>query len=227
MKILIACEHSGTVREAFRALGHDAWSCDILPASDGSPHHITGCAKSALAMGWDMAGLHPPCTYIGVSGIHWVTRGRIEEDGRPRRVHMEEALQFIADIWSAPVPLMYLENPVGIINTRLPFMPKPQYVQPYEFGDDASKKTGLWLKGLPWLTIDPAQRKAGRLVEWEGKMVERWANQTDSGQNALPPSDDRGHLRAITYPGIARAMAEQWGRPMVANSPQLEFKLAA
>lgn len=90
-------------------------------------------------------------------------------------------------------------------------MPKPQYFQPYEFGDDASKKTGLWLKGLPWLTINPAARIAGRWVTHNGKAVERWSNQTDSGQNKLPPSDDRGHLRAITYPGIACAMAEQWG----------------
>lgn len=98
-----------------------------------------------------------------------------------------------------------MENPVGCINSRLPFMPKPQYVQPYDFGEDASKKTGLWLRGLPPLV--PTERVAGRIVN--GK--ERWANQTDSGQNNLGPSDDRWKLRSYTYQGIADAMAKQWG----------------
>lgn len=207
MKILIACEHSGVMREAFRALGHEAWSCDIMPASDKSPYHIQGCAIEALSLGWDLAGVHPPCTYIGVSGQHWISRGRVERDGRHRRIHREEALDFVEKCWASPVRYLYLENPVGVINSFLPDMPAPQYIQPYEFGDDASKKTGLWLRGLPNLIVDPQQRKGGRWVTWKGKLVERWSNQTDSGQNVLGPSEDRQHLRA---PGIAAAMALQW-----------------
>lgn len=163
------------------------------------------------APAWDMLVAHPPCTFINSAGLHWIPRGRIEADGRPRSIHRDEALEFVTALWNCSIPRICIENPQGCINTRLPFMPKPQYFQPYEFGDDASKKTGLWLKGLPWLTINPAARIAGRWVTHNGKAVERWSNQTDSGQNKLPPSDDRGHLRAITYPGIACAMAEQWG----------------
>lgn len=113
---------------------------------------------------------------------------------------------------AAPVPRIAIENPVGAIGTRI--RAADQFVQPYDFGDDASKRTGLWLKGLPPLVIDPAKRFSGRLVEWprgSGKMVERWSNQTDSGQNRLGPSADRWAARSVTYAGIARAMARQWG----------------
>lgn len=207
MRVLIACEHSGTVREAFRAIGHDAWSCDLLPASDASPFHLVGDAREMLARGWDLVIAHPPCTYINSAGLHWIPRGRIEADGRPRSIHRDEALAFVESLWRAPVARLCIENPQGCINTRLPFMPAPQYVQPYQFGDDASKKTGLWCRGLAPLVIDPANYFPPRMVD--GKP--RWSNQTDGGQNKLPPSADRGHLRAITYPGIARAMATQWG----------------
>jgi len=212
VRILVACEHSGTVREAFNAMaGVYAMSCDLLPCSDGrDDFHHQGDVREILGNGWDLMVCHPQCTYINSAGLHWISRGRIEADGRPRAIHRDEALAFVELLWKSGIPKIALENPMGCINTRLPFMPKPQYVQPYQFGDDASKKTGLWLRGLPPLVIDPSKRKAGRLVEWNGKTVERWSNQTDSGQNNLGPSDDRGHLRAITYPGIARAMAEQW-----------------
>lgn len=102
------------------------------------------------------------------------------------------------------------KTPVGVINTFLSFMPKPQYIQPYEFGDDASKKTGIWSRGLSRIRINPTARKAGRIVTWNGKQVERWANQTDSGQNVLGQSETRGHERSITYPGIAAAMALEY-----------------
>lgn len=198
------------MRKAFRRLGHDAWSCDILPASDNSPFHIQGDALEAVRDNWDLIGLHCPCTFVGVSGQHWISRGRIEADGRKRIEHRIEALQFIERLWRNSCVKMYLENPVGVINTFLPYMPKPQYIQPYQFGDDASKKTGVWSRGLPKISIDPTKRKAGRLVMRKGKLVERWANQTDSGQNILGPSYTRGHDRAITYPGIATAMAIEY-----------------
>lgn len=149
---------------------------------------------------------HPPCTFLTVSGLHW--NGRI--DGRAEET--EQALEFVRRLLGAPIKRIALENPVGCISTRIR---KPvQTIQPYEFGADASKKTCLWLNGLMPLVKDPAQRVAGRMVEWprgSGKMVERWGNQTDSGQNNLTPSADRWALRSITYPGIATAMAEQWG----------------
>jgi hypothetical protein len=205
MKVLIACEYSGRSREAFRALGHDAWSCDLLPAEDGSEYHIQGDLFEVVASGdWDLLVAHPPCTYLCSSGLHWNKRvpGRAEKT--------EEALEFVRRIMALPVPRIAIENPMGCISTRI--RPADQYVQPYEFGDDASKKTGLWLKGLPLLVADPAQRVPGRMVTLpSGKTVERWANQTDSGQNRLGPGEDRWKERSRTYMGIANAMALQWG----------------
>lgn len=202
MKILIACESSGTVREAFRARGHDAISCDLLPADDGSPHHIRGDARAAIIRGgWDLIGMHPPCTYLSVSGIHWNERGRGWE-------RTESALEFVRFLMAQPVPY-YLENPISIISTRI--REPDQTIQPYEFGEDASKRTCLWLHRLPMLR--PTLHIPGRRVEWppgSGAIVERWSNQTDSGQNKLAPSADRWKERSRTYPGIAAAMAEQW-----------------
>lgn len=201
MRILICCESSGVVRSAFRAKGHDAWSCDLLPADDGSPYHIQGDAIEALrGSKWDMAGFHPPCTYLSVSGMHWNNRGRGWEK-------TDAALKFVRELMSWDGP-WYLENPVSIISSRIR---KPdQILQPYEFGEDASKKTCLWLHGLPRLTVDLGKRLPGRMVEHNGKTVERWGNQTDSGQNRLAPSHDRWKQRSRTYRGIAEAMAEQW-----------------
>lgn len=214
MKILIACETSGLVRDALRAQGHDAVSCDILPTDVPGPH-IQGDARTVLSQGWDMMIAHPPCTYLCSSGMHWTSRGL----RNPRLT--EDTLAFARILLEAPIPLIAIENPVGAIGSRI--RPASQYVQPYEFGDDASKRTGLWLKGLPALIKDPARRVAGRLVEWpkgSGKLVERWSNQTDSGQNREPPRDNRWKIRSQTYPGIAAAMAAQWGTSQ-------EFKLAA
>lgn len=202
MKILIACESSGTVREALRNLGHDAWSCDLLPADDGSPHHIQGDAIEAAYSGeWGMMIAHPPCTYLTVSGLHWNKR----VPGRAAKT--EEALTFVQKLMDAPIEKIAIENPVGAISTRI--RKADQYIQPYEFGDDASKKTGLWLKNLPPL-VSTVDRFPGRIVEHNGKQVERWSNQTDSGQNRLAPSPDRWKERSKTYPGIADAMAHQW-----------------
>jgi hypothetical protein len=203
MKILILCESSGIVREAFRALGHDAWSCDLLPADDGSPFHIQADMREAMAgyANYDLIGAHLPCTYVCGSGIHWNDRGRGWEK-------TEKALNDVRWLMSHDVP-WYLENPVGIISSRIR---KPnQTIQPYEFGENASKRTCLWLNKLP--NLRAGRRVAGRVVEWpggSGKFVSRWDNQTNSGQNKLPPSADRWKARSKTYPGIARAMAEQW-----------------
>ena len=197
MRVLIACEHTGTVRDAFRRRGHDAVSCDLLPTQTEGPH-ITGDAREALHGGWDLMIAHPPCTYLCSSGLHWNKR----VPGRDAQT--AAALEFVELLMNAPIPRICIENPVGRIGTAI--RPADQYVQPYQFGHDASKRTGLWLKNLPLLRTTTAIEP--RIVNGRP----RWANQTDSGQNRLPPSADRGQKRSATYSGIAEAMASQWGQ---------------
>ena len=198
MRVLVGCEYSGRVRNAFREAGHDAWSCDLLPSEDDSPFHIHGDVLPLLGQGWDLGIFHPPCTYLAVSGLHWNKRDPA------RAAKTEEALDFVRALMSAPIKRIAVENPVSCISSRIR---KPdQIIQPYEFGEDASKKTCLWLKNLDLLT--PTQMVAPRLVD--GKP--RWSNQTDSGQNRLGPSEDRWKERSRTFAGVAKAMAEQWGR---------------
>lgn len=206
MNILVACEYSAIVRDSFRVKGHNAWSCDLLP-TDGDPkYHRHGDVIEFLSQStidWDLIIAHPSCQYVCGSGLHWNKR-------QPERaIKTDEALKFIEFFWNLPVKKLCIENPVGCINTRLDFMPKPQYIQPYQFGEDASKKTGLWTRGLKPLIA--TKYCEPRLVEYSGKLVKRWSNQTDSGQNKLAPSVDRWKLRSTTYHGIADAMADQWG----------------
>ena len=196
MRVLVACEYSGAVRDAFRALGHDAMSCDLLPTDAPGPHY-QGDARDILGDGWDLLIAHPPCTYLSVSGMHWTTRGLRD----PQLT--EDALALVRMFMDAPIPRICIENPVSVISTRIR---KPdQIIQPHEYGHDASKKTCLWLKGLPLLV--PTQNIAPRIVDGR----KRWGNQTDSGQNKLTPSADRWKLRSETFTGIADAMAQQWG----------------
>ena len=196
MRVLIACEYSGTVRDAFRAAGHDAVSCDLLPTDSPGPHY-QGDVFDIIREGWDMMIAHPPCTYLCSSGLHWNKR-------RPERAaQTEAALAFVQALLDAPIPRIALENPIGCIGTRI--RKADQTIQPWQFGHDASKATCLWLKGLPPLT--PTQIIAPRLIGGR----KRWGNQTDSGQNKLPPSADRWKIRSATYQGIADAMAAQWG----------------
>lgn len=190
MRVLIACEYSGRVRDAFRRHGHDAVSCDLLPTEVPGPHY-EGDVFDIIHDGWDLMIAHPPCTYLAVSGLHWNTR----VPGRSKKT--EEALVFVRKLLDAPIPRIAVENPVSCISTRIR---KPdQIVQPYWFGEDASKKTCLWLKGLPLLV------PTNELVK------DRYANQTPSGQNKLGPSPDRWKDRSRTYVGVAEAMASQWG----------------
>jgi hypothetical protein len=196
MKVLVACEYSGRVRDAFRSLGHDAMSCDLLPSDAGGPHH-QGNVTDLLGDGWDLMVAHPPCTYLSVSGMHWTARGLRD----PQLT--EDALAFVRLLMFAPIPRIAVENPISVISSRIR---KPdQVIQPWQFGHDASKATCLWLKGLPLLT--PTVQIAPRIVDGR----KRWGNQTDSGQNRLPPSHDRWKIRSATFTGIATAMAEQWG----------------
>lgn len=200
VKVLVACETSGIVRDAFREKGHDAWSLDVLPSENPS-YHIQCDLREMDFTGWDMVIAHPPCTYLAVSGYHRVYKNP------ERLVKVKEALDFANFCFNIPVDKLVIENPVSILSTRVR---KPdQIIQPYDFNEDASKKTCLWIKGLPLLK--GSGRFPGRVVNYGGKLVERWSNQTDSGQNRLGPSEDRWKLRSKTYQGIAKAMAEQWG----------------
>jgi hypothetical protein len=195
-RLLVGCESSGKVREAFRRRGFDAWSCDLLPADDASPYHYQADLRLVVGLGWDALIAHPPCTYLCSSGLHWNKR----VPGRDALT--EEALDFVRWLMALPIPHKAIENPIGCISSRIR---KPdQIIQPWMFGDDASKATCLWLEGLP--TLVPTNVVEGRVVNGR----RRWANQTDSGQNKLPPSADRWKLRSETYDGIADAMADQW-----------------
>lgn len=203
MKVLVACEFSGAVRRAFRRGGHDAWSCDLLPADDGSPFHRQQDVLHLLTEGWDLMIAHPPCTYLCSSGLHWNKR-------RPERaVLTESALTFVELLLGAPIPKIALENPVGCISTRIR---KPDCtIQPWQFGHPESKATCLWLKNL--LPLKPTNVLP---LPASG----RWSNQTASGQSKLGPSDDRWKIRSTTYAGIAQAMADQWG---AADAPPIVF----
>ena len=195
MRLLVACEYSGTVRDAFIRAGHDAMSCDLLPTDAPGPHY-QGDVADIINDGWDMMIAHPPCTYLSVSGMHWTARGLRD----PQLT--EDALAFVKFLMDAPIERIVIENPISVISSRIR---KPdQIINPWQFGHDASKRTCLWLKGLPLLT--PTEIIEPRIVN--GK--KRWANQTDSGQNRLPPSEDRWKIRSETYEGIANAMAAQW-----------------
>jgi hypothetical protein len=254
MRVLVACEFSGVVRDAFNARGHDAWSCDLLPTEVVGPHyqgdvldllegwqpvtfasdlgvcnvcdeplclihdlHFGECpclgptqdeveykqvgdvllGRPVASPHWDLMIAHPPCTYLCSSGLHWNKR----VEGREAKT--QESLEFVRRLLDAPVQRIALENPIGRIGTAI--RPADQIIQPWQFGHDASKQTALWLKNLPLL--QPTEIVEPRLVN--GK--KRWANQTDSGQNRLGPSEDRWKLRSETYRGIAEAMADQWG----------------
>ena len=180
------------VRDAFAAQGHDVWSCDLLP-SETEGQHFEGDVRELLRIPnyWDMMIAFPPCTHLAVSGARWFKEKEKEQ---------EEALSFIRFLLDAPVQRIALENPVGIISTRIR---KPdQIIQPWQFGHPESKKTCLWLKGLPKLIPTKVLEKPSS---------GRWENQTPSGQNKLGPSPDRWKLRSITYKGVAEAMASQWG----------------
>ena len=184
MKILIACEYSGKVRDAFANLGHDATSCDILP-SDAPGKHYQGDVTDILGDGWDMMVAFPPCTHLAVSGARWFAEKRA--DGR-----QQAALDFVRLLMDAPIPRIAIENPVSIISSHIR---KPdQTIQPWQYGHGETKRTCLWLKGLPKLT--PTE-----IVE--GREQRIWK---------MPPSADRWKLRSQTYQGIADAMADQWGQ---------------
>ena len=191
MKVLIGCEYSGIVRDAFTARGHDATSCDLLP-SETEGKHYQGNVFDILKDDWDIAIFHPPCTDLAISGAaHFKEKIK---DGR-----QQAAIKFFERLYECDIPRICLENPVGVISTKSYIGRPTQYVQPYEYGHYETKKTGLWLKGLDPLV--PTDIKD--LTGIPKKIVQRLHN--------LPPSKDRWKIRSTTYKGIAQAMASQWG----------------
>ena len=208
MKVLIACESSGATRDAFIAIGHDAMSCDLLETQVPGPHY-KGDVRDVLHHPWDLLIAHPTCTYLSSSGLHWNTRPEGIAINRAGKTEdgIQFARMFIDGPETAHIPKRATENPIGCLSSRV--RRPDQIIQPHQYGDDASKATCLWLEGLPMLV--PTLAIAPRIVVRNGKVFKRWANQTDSGQNKLPPSADRWRLRSKTYDGIAQAFARQWG----------------
>lgn len=190
MNVLVACEYSGRVRSAFKKNGHNAWSCDLLEAEDGDDKHVQGDCMEVLEMlPWDIVIMHPPCTYLAVSGNRWYGKGM------PMHHKRLEAVEWTMQLWQLAVrlsPNVCMENPVGVLS-QCSGLPKPQYIQPWQFGHGETKKTGLWLHGLPFLIPTDIV---------EGREQRIWK---------MGPSEDRWKERSRTYPGIADAMAKQWG----------------
>ena len=197
MRILIGCEYSGRVREAFRKLGHDAFSCDLLESEDESPFHIQGDVLSLLTDGWDLAIFHPPCTHLAVSGSRWF-KDKVKEQA--------EALVFVQTLMDAPIPKIAIENPISVISSRIR---KPdQIIQPWMFGHGETKATCLWLKGLPKLAPT-------NLVDGRKPRVHH-----------MPPSPTRWKERSRTYEGVAHAMAAQWS-PLLQHNAGAEPREAS
>ena len=190
MNILVACEESGIVRDAFLQRGHNAISCDLVSSSAAGPHIIGDALDAIASQQFDLLIAFPPCTHLASSGARWFPAKRA--DGR-----QQDAIQFVRALMAANIPQIAIENPVGVISTQI--QRPSQIIQPWQFGEDASKKTCLWLQGLPLLTPTNIITRL------------RYANQTPSGQNKLGPSPTRAAERSRTYQGIADAMAEQWG----------------
>ena len=210
MKVLAACEYSGVVRDAFLAKGHDAISCDLLPTDVPGPHY-QGDVFDLDLESFDLMIAHPPCTYLTCSA-EWAYKDRDQINknlsadklyGADRRLARVSAVEFFMRLARAPIERKAIENPVGVMSTM--WRKPDQYIHPHQYGHDASKRTGLWLEGLPLLegTKDIEPRMVNGLP--------RWANQTDSGQNREPPSADRWKTRSVTWKGWGEAMADQWG----------------
>ncbi len=196
MRVLVACEFTGRVRDAFTRLGHAAVSCDLLP-TEVPGEHIQGDVRDVLGDGWDMLIAHPPCTHLATSGARWF--GMKKALGLQR-----EALDFFLAMLNAPVPMICVENPMGIASTHI--CPPTQVVQPYQFGHADMKTTWLWLKNLPKLRPTKIV-KPERVVGRNGKMYSAWSYRTFNA-----PKEQRAAERSRTFEGIAQAMAEQWGR---------------
>lgn len=191
MRVLVACEYSGRVRDAFRRHGHDAWSCDLLPSEVPGPHFMAP-VEHVLDLGWDLMVAHPPCTHLAVSGSRHFHRKQHEQ---------AEALDFVRLLMATPIPRWCIENPVSVISSAI--RPPDQIIQPWEHGHEASKSTCLWLHNLPRLRPSHCVGKGEFIVTAGGNRLPAWYN--------LPPGPDRWKHRSRTFQGVADAMATQWG----------------
>lgn len=213
MKILIACETSGVMRRAFADLGHDVWSCDLLPAEDGSNRHITGDVRDLLHDGWGlMAVMHPPCTRLCNSGVRWLTKPPNGKTLDQMWAELDEGAALFSECWNAPIPRIAVENPImhKHAKARIEGYEKPaQTVQPWWFGEPAFKATSFYLRGLPPLIatnrLTPPKPGTDEHKAW-------------SAIHRAPPSPDRWKIRSRTFQGIARAAADQWGGYASANA---------
>jgi hypothetical protein len=208
LRVLIACEFTGTVRRAFAARGHDVWSCDLRRAEDGSNRHIVGDVRDVLRDGWDLLIVaHPPCTRLCNSGVRWLDKAPPGRTLAEMWDELREGAALFSDMWTAPVERIAVENPIMHRHAKAlirDYRDPAQFVQPWQFGDWESKRTGLWLRGLPSLvptyrTTDEARAALGET----GEPVQRvWR---------MAPGADRERERSRFFPGIADAMADQWG----------------
>lgn len=200
MKVLVACEYSGRVRDAFAAKGHDAWSCDILP-TESPGQHIQGDIMEHLNEGWDLMVAHPPCTYLSNAGAGWFNEEKYGDKARERKRLRQEAFEFVMKLAEAPIDKIAIENPVGWLNSH--WRKPDQIINPFQFGDPHKKRTCLWLKNLPLLeetnVVEPLIMGYYKSGPKKGKKMFF----TDSIRNP--------HVRSLTFQGIADAMADQWG----------------
>lgn len=205
MKVLVACEYSGRVRDAFRAMGHDAWSCDLLPSEGDPSHHIQSDALQVIAGSrWDLMIAHPPCTYLTYAGAKHLYIGGRKENGRDaaRWEALEEGALFFRALLGAPIERIAVENPIMLAEARrIVGCRADQFVQPWQYGHPESKRTGLWLRGLPPLT--PTHDLEAEMMALPAKHRNR--------VHYMAPGPERWRERSRTYPGIATAMAAQWG----------------
>ena len=217
MRVLVACEESQTVTKAFRELGHEAYSCDLLPCSGGHPEwHFQQDVFEVIDKGWDLMIAHPPCTFLTGSGVQWLSHPDDKhlpfEDRRPnpkypnRRQDMLDSVEFVKALYNVPIEHIAIENPVGLLSSR--WRKPDQIIQPWMFGDEATKTTCLWLKNLPELKPTDIVGKGERTVFASGKSHPKWY--ADALKNAKT-KEERHTLRSKTFPGIAKAIAEQWG----------------
>jgi site-specific DNA-cytosine methylase len=218
MRILIACEESQSITKEFRKLGHEAFSCDLLPCSGGHPEwHYQESVFDVIDKGWDMMIAHPPCTFLSVSGA----RHLYNKDKTPnleRYKNQAEALEFVQKLMDAPIDRIVIENPVSVISSKIR---KPeQIIQPWMFGDEATKTTCLWLKNVPKLIPTKIVGKGERTVFKSGKSHPKWY--ADALANAKTPAERRT-LRSKTFKGIAEAMATQWGKEEFVKQTIISF----
>lgn len=196
MRVLVACEFSGVVRRAFADDGHDAWSCDLLPAEDRSNQHIVGNARDLLNDGWDLLIAHPPCTRLCNSGVRWLSVPPPNRTAAEMWAELDDGAELFSAFWNAPIDRIAVENPVMHKHAKARirnFRPHSQSVQPWEYGHPETKRTCLWLKGLPPL-------RPTNIVDGRTPRVHH-----------MPPGPDRWRERSRFFPGIAAAMADQWG----------------